>query len=250
MLKLWFVYFVLVLMLLFSVWQVVKYPVGLSRVWKCPQQIDTTTARMAHNYHEAAYGFCGWNFSFPLSLLLHCKYSHIFRGKNSFFGFRKQLHFLCNYMEHTTEKRWDSGGDVCTPAAAKLDLFERKPQKREITNPFALFCAFACATAFAVYLYLCLALTPVLTLVFVLSERLAYHLKYIWEFTNALPYGCSNLCIEFFFRLQLSLAPIPWAVWVFQSKCQINCGHNREKGSPDFVCLINKFQPQCQPTAE
>lgn len=170
--------------------------------------------------------------------------------KTLFFGFRKQLHFLCNYMEHTTEKRWDSGGDVCTPAAAKLDLFERKPQKREITNPFALFCAFACATAFAVYLYLCLALTPVLTLVFVLSERLAYHLKYIWEFTNALPYGCSNLCIEFFFRLQLSLAPIPWAVWVFQSKCQINCGHNREKGSPDFVCLINKFQPQCQPTAE
>lgn len=149
--------------------------------------------------------------SLSLSLLLHCKYSHIFRGKNSFFGFRKQLHFLCNYMEHTTEKRWVTGGkNVCTPAAAKLDLFERKPQKREITNPFALFCAFACATAFAVYLYLCLALTPVLTLVFVLSERLAYHLKYIWEFTNALPYGCSNLCIEFFFLFDSNSLSLPF----------------------------------------
>lgn len=136
MLKLWFVYFVLVLMLLFSVWQVVKYPVGLSRVWKCPQQIDTTTARMAHNYNEAAYGFCGWNFSFPLSLLLYCKYSHIFRGKNSFFGFRKQLHFLCNYMEHTTEKRWDSGGGCMHSSSSQVGFIWKKTTKKRNHEPF------------------------------------------------------------------------------------------------------------------
>lgn len=147
--------------------------------------------------------------SLSLSLLLHCKYSHIFRGKNSFFlDFANSFIFYATTW-NTQPKSVELVGEKCMhTSSSQVGFIWKKTTKTRNHEPFRfVLCICLCHS----FCRLFISLSCSYTLVFVLSERLAYHLKYIWEFTNALPYGCSNLCIEFFFRLQLSLTPIPWA---------------------------------------